>query len=87
MTETLQSVENKEEEIVGFDLRTHVYDKKTGAVIKYQPYTRYVDRDKGTWYVRDGLGYYETGERCPEHDVVVAKAAEPKDKVNHKEKA
>lgn len=47
---------------VGFDMRTHIYDAKTGKMIRYQPYVRYADKTKGVAYERDGKFFYETGE-------------------------
>lgn len=45
----------------GFDLRTHIVDPKSGQIIKEQPYRRVVDKEKGTYYIRDGKRYQENG--------------------------
>jgi hypothetical protein len=51
---------------VGFDLRTHIVEPKTGQLLKYQPYRRVVDGRDGTYYIRrspDGVErrYNENG--------------------------
>lgn len=45
-----------------FDLRVHIRDPKTGFVTKKQPYRLHVNRERGTYYERDGKLYYPNGE-------------------------
>lgn len=65
MEETLQPkiIESPpRDETVGFDLRTEIKDAKTGRMIRFQPYTMIVDRNKGTIYSRNGKFYTLNGK-------------------------
>lgn len=60
-------VESPEKDpLTGFDFRTHISDKKTGKLIKYQPYLRMSDQKKGVVYERNGIFYDETGHEADE---------------------
>jgi hypothetical protein len=52
------------DETVGFDLRTQIFDAKTGHLIKSQPYLRHSSRDRGIVYERGGKFFYENGEEA-----------------------
>lgn len=44
-----------------FDTRTHIFDPKTGKLLKYQPYRLEVSKENGTIFYRDGIAYNPDG--------------------------
>lgn len=67
----------------GFDLRTHVVDPKTGALLKFQPYRRICDGSEITYLRKDDNGidrkYSESG-KCTDPGVPVPIQVEAKAK-------
>lgn len=45
-----------------FDLTVHHRDNKSGRIIQENHYTLVCDRDKGTYYIRDGQKWAPNGE-------------------------
>lgn len=56
-----------------FDLTVH-HRGKDGSVINKTPYQYVCDREKGNYFVRDGVKYFENGEVVPTQTPVAKEA-------------
>lgn len=47
---------------MAFDTRVHIRDVKSGAVKRVQPYRYVCDKERGSWFERDGNRYAANGD-------------------------
>jgi phage-related minor tail protein len=62
-----------------FDKLVHHRDPKTGRVIKSNPYQLKIDRS-GKRFIRDGITYYENGDRVHPSEVSLSEQRANEDK-------
>lgn len=60
-----------------FDLRVHIFDPKTGRIVRVQPYKKIVQKgmDPEEYYIRDGIRYLANGECLDKEKLVKQEAA------------